>query len=204
MFRTTPSQHTLALLQYGISASTWKARGLIDNLNPPCSYKLASAASTEWQIMSGCVNTSVPIENDGRAGTVCSHFDEQSLTSELMTGFVRGAVPILSRLTVATLDDIGYEVNYEAAQDFSGVNVTCTSLQTVSSSQEREESQRTDSGLENAIQYGTALLNERSQLNVAGNNRAAKQTFEYIGDQTISIVYMDDVGEVRHVSVTNV
>lgn len=118
-----------------------------------------------------------------------------------MTGFVRGAVPILSRLTVATLEDIGYEVNYDAAKPFNGVNATATCSLPQSSQEEREESS-SDSGREYAIQYGMNWLNNQP-LEANNNDRAGSTNMAYIGDQTISIVYMDDAGDVRHVALTN-
>ncbi|GAX14818.1 hypothetical protein FisN_29Lh023 [Fistulifera solaris] len=189
---------------YGINGAIWKIKGLTDSTQRPCNYKLDSAASTEWQLMSGCVGTSIPIENDGGPGTSCSHFDELSLTNELMTGFVRNAVPLLSRLTVATLEDIGYKVNYDAAKPFTGVNasVTCSLPESSSSSQEEREEMSSDSGRDYAIQYGMNWL--KSQPSDANNNgRVSSTNIAYIGDQMISVVYVDDAGEVRHVALTS-
>ncbi|MCA9217392.1 MAG: hypothetical protein KDB27_30195, partial [Planctomycetales bacterium] len=65
--------------------------------------------------------TSIPVEADGGAGTADAHWDEVAFDTELMTGFVEGAgvaMP-LSRMTVGSLDDIGYGVNYAAADSYS-------------------------------------------------------------------------------------
>ena len=64
--------------------------------------------------------TSIPVESDGGAGTADSHWDEDTFDTELMTGFVEntGAMP-LSRMTVGSLDDLGYDVNYRAADPYS-------------------------------------------------------------------------------------
>jgi hypothetical protein len=69
----------------------------------------------------------VPVENCGPAspvpcgaGTYNSHWREPTFTTELMTGFLNGGVANpLSRLTVASLEDLGYGVNYAGADNYS-------------------------------------------------------------------------------------
>ncbi|KAI9016213.1 hypothetical protein DFJ74DRAFT_679788 [Hyaloraphidium curvatum] len=60
--------------------------------------------------------TAVPVENAGGAGTRCSHFRETTFGNELMTGYVavRGGNP-LSRITAASLADMGYGVDMASA-----------------------------------------------------------------------------------------
>eukprot|EP00122_Pirum_gemmata_P006887 Pgem_evm1s6308 len=57
------------------------------------------------------------IEDTGGAGTACGHFDEQLLDRELMTGIVDRNMPI-SNITIGTLSDLGYEVNFTEAEAF--------------------------------------------------------------------------------------
>jgi hypothetical protein len=69
--------------------------------------------------------TSVPVEGNGGPGTADAHWDEETLGNELMTGFVEPAdtaMP-LSRITVGSLDDMGYDVNYAAADPFGSIPV---------------------------------------------------------------------------------
>ncbi|HEY0932073.1 MAG TPA: leishmanolysin-related zinc metalloendopeptidase [Gemmatimonas sp.] len=62
----------------------------------------------------------VPVENTGAAGTRDSHWRESVLTRELMTGFLnRNVTNPLSRLTVGSLQDLGYVVNLSAADPYS-------------------------------------------------------------------------------------
>lgn len=62
----------------------------------------------------------VPVENQGGAGTRDSHWRESILGRELMTGYISlNVVNPLSRLTVGSLEDIGYVVNMAAADPFS-------------------------------------------------------------------------------------
>ncbi len=62
----------------------------------------------------------VPVENSGGSGTRDSHWRESVLTRELMTGFLnRNVTNPLSRLTVGSLQDLGYVVNLAAADAYS-------------------------------------------------------------------------------------
>ncbi|GEM47842.1 leishmanolysin-related zinc metalloendopeptidase [Deinococcus cellulosilyticus] len=61
----------------------------------------------------------VPVENQYSAGTKCGHWSEALFKNELMTGFVNmGAMP-LSKVTVGALEDLGYRVNYNAADAYA-------------------------------------------------------------------------------------
>lgn len=87
-------------------------------------------AVREWRTISGTM-TGVPVEEGLNNGTSCGHwneYDEQEgdppnesrpdLFDELMTGYLNPTMR-LSRITVGALDDLAYEVNYEAADDYS-------------------------------------------------------------------------------------
>ena len=79
---------------------------------------LGSGGVQEWTVLGGSGN--VPVEEGGGSGTRCGHWDEQVFDTELMTGFSEGsASEPLSRLTVASLEDMGYQVNKAAANAYS-------------------------------------------------------------------------------------
>lgn len=61
----------------------------------------------------------VPVENTGGPGTADAHWRESVFMNELMTGFIGEGRNPLSRLTVAALQDMGYEVNYDAAEEYA-------------------------------------------------------------------------------------
>jgi hypothetical protein len=56
--------------------------------------------------------TYIPVETDGGAGTAGSHWDEQALTNELMTGYIDNP-NYLSEFSVMSLADLGYHVTYQ-------------------------------------------------------------------------------------------
>ena len=67
----------------------------------------------------------VPVENDTRqygAGTLDAHWRESVFDAELMTSsqlMERGTNEPLSLVTVAALDDMGYKVDYDAAEPYT-------------------------------------------------------------------------------------
>lgn len=62
--------------------------------------------------------TPVPVENTGGAGTRDSHWRRTVFGTELMQGFSAPSMP-LSRVTIGSLGDLGYQVNLNAADPFS-------------------------------------------------------------------------------------
>jgi hypothetical protein len=73
----------------------------------------------EYKVLrGGGVLRRVPVENGGGEGTRDSHWRETVFHNELMSGFVEAGGNPLSRLTVASLKDLGYEVNLDAAEAY--------------------------------------------------------------------------------------
>jgi len=94
----------------------------------PCMYSSTSDASAEYQALSGCpTQDSIPITSE------CLHWNEACFGDELMTPTLStnmdGSVPFfISRLTVASLADLGYEVNYDAADEYTRNNMDASCL----------------------------------------------------------------------------
>lgn len=80
--------------------------------------------------------TYVPLETGGGAGTAYSHWSENIFNTEIMTGYAEssGNMP-LSILTVAALEDLGYSVDYTAAEAYalSTASIVTTGIQTTES-----------------------------------------------------------------------
>ena len=62
--------------------------------------------------------TGVPIETGGGSGTAGAHWSEATFGSELLTGYLNPGINPLTRLTVGAFQDMGYSVNYSAADDY--------------------------------------------------------------------------------------
>lgn len=74
-------------------------------------------AMAEWSLLGGSGN--VPVENLGGAGTVGSHWRESVFGAELMTGWIDGGTNPLSRLSIASMADLGLHVDLDQADAYS-------------------------------------------------------------------------------------
>ena len=102
----------------------WGRKGLLTFSGSDCQASNDPAftgtnAKDEYATLGGSGN--VPVENDGGRGTKCGHWDEQTFDNELMTGFLGGSTSgnPLSRMTAASLQDLGYQINRNAADSYS-------------------------------------------------------------------------------------
>ena len=60
----------------------------------------------------------VPVENLGGGGTRDSHWRESVFGNEFMTGFIDSVNPV-SKVTIGSMQDLGYEVNIDADDGFT-------------------------------------------------------------------------------------
>lgn len=78
-------------------------------------------AVLEFNVLGGTGNP--PVEDSGGGGTRCSHWDEDFFDNELMTGFLGGVtsatVNPLSRLTLGSLEDLGYDVDLSQGEIYA-------------------------------------------------------------------------------------
>jgi hypothetical protein len=74
-------------------------------------------AVAEWSALGG--NGTIPVEATGGPGTADAHWRESTFGTELMTGFINGPVNPISRMTIASLADLGYQVDIARADAYS-------------------------------------------------------------------------------------
>lgn len=91
--------------------SSWKSKGLLG----PRGYT-GSHALKEYSEMTGKEQSYIPVEDDGLDGTRNVHWEESIFDDELMTGYIGDGVNPLSRMTIASLEDLGYTVSYNIDQ----------------------------------------------------------------------------------------
>ena len=84
--------------------------------NPTFTGKSAMA---EYGKLKGTPAARVPVENTGGVGTRDSHWRESIFKNELMTGFVGEKGNPMSRMTVASLEDLGYVVDVTKAEKYA-------------------------------------------------------------------------------------
>ena len=71
----------------------------------------------------------VPLEQDGGEGTAFAHWDDTIFGNELMTGSLDfSSTNPLSVITVGAFDDMGYGVNYEAAEFYKPPTTAITNI----------------------------------------------------------------------------
>jgi Leishmanolysin len=88
-----------------------------------------SKASEQYDILGGSGN--IPVEEEGGEGTQCGHWNEQTFDNELMTGFLNADRDNpLSAMSVASLEDLGYEVDLSRAEDYNLPSLLLPSAQT--------------------------------------------------------------------------
>ena len=63
--------------------------------------------------------TAVPVENTAGPGTRDAHWRQTIFFNELMSGFIAEIGNPLSRMTVGSLQDLGYKVNIDAAEAYT-------------------------------------------------------------------------------------
>ncbi|MHB8972488.1 MAG: leishmanolysin-related zinc metalloendopeptidase [Pirellulaceae bacterium] len=97
----------------------WQSRGLLSGANTNDPRFLGTQATVEYNALCQCDATSVPVANTGGAGTRNGHWREAVFTSELMTGYIGPGLNLpLSRITVASLADLGYQVDLSMADRY--------------------------------------------------------------------------------------
>ena len=106
----------------------WEQLGLLRGAGTDNPTFTGLAAQTVFGVLSGSEPRAVPVANTGGPGTREGHWREAVFGNELMTGFLSGERQPLSRLTAASLSDLGYEVD-EAAADPYMLEETSASLQ---------------------------------------------------------------------------
>lgn len=102
----------------GFSNYFFAVDGLLST-NDNTQYTGSAALAAYRQISASASNASyVPLETGGGSGTRLSHWSEAVFSSELMTGWASGNLP-LSVVTIGALSDMGYGVNMAAADPFT-------------------------------------------------------------------------------------
>ena len=98
----------------------WELMGLLEGAGTANPVFTGATAMAEFASLIGSDEpTPVPVENKGGEGTRDGHWREAVLGSELMTGFLGEAPNPVSRLTIAAMQDMGYQVDFDAADAYT-------------------------------------------------------------------------------------
>jgi len=165
-----------------------------------CSYGAHTEASKRFESISGCPSgTSIPMTD------TCGHWSHACFsTSELMGPYGGDS---LSELTIAGLQDLGYDVDYSQADPLTRNDLTpmcrCDGRylrqQPIHDSPPAER--RLDANEASAVQYGLAVLEGRAME----NDQLLLETRNYmdLGEQVVSILFLDEEGNKQGIVVHN-
>ncbi|MGV9362207.1 leishmanolysin-related zinc metalloendopeptidase [Amycolatopsis sp. NPDC003731] len=100
--------------------SLWGPKGLLVGKGTSDPVFAGPAAMAEYHklLLGAGEPVRVPVEDTGGPGTRDVHWRDRTFGNELMTGFVGHAPNPLSRVTVASLGDLGYQVDIDAADAY--------------------------------------------------------------------------------------
>jgi Leishmanolysin len=102
----------------------WEQKGLLRQAGSSNPTFSGTGAMEEYRVLrGGGRRRRVPVENIGGPGTRDGHWRETVFRNELMSGFISEPGNPLSRITVASLGDLGYEVDLEAGEPYELPNL---------------------------------------------------------------------------------
>ena len=186
----------------------WESLGVTGPDSDNCPYR-GQKAIAEFQAISGC--SEVPTENNFGPGTFCGHWDEECMGTELMTGFLN-TTNQLSRITIASLEDLGYDVDYTNADDYTANNLNpncrCRRRRNLMKmahgeayqfdyqiSNERRR-QLSDGAYNMATSYGRKILSDRQTSGSLFVNNSyiigTNPDIQYVGDKVIVVFVMEN------------
>lgn len=110
----------------------WDDLGLIVGAGTSDPRFVGTNAVAEYNARFGLNSTTVPVENVGGPGSVDLHWRESLLTNELMTSVLNSGSNPLTRLTIGQFEDLGYQVDYGAADaaSFSNSSISALNIRT--------------------------------------------------------------------------
>jgi hypothetical protein len=103
--------------------TVWERKGLLKNVGTNTVRFVGKNARKEFGKLKKSKAADVPVENTGGPGTADGHWRESVFRNELMSGFIAAPNNPLSRLTVASLQDMGYVVDLSKAEPYKLPNL---------------------------------------------------------------------------------
>lgn len=97
----------------------WTNKGLLSGAGTSNPLFTGAQATAAYNSIFGTNASGVPVENSGGSGTRDSHWRETTFGNELMTGYLNNGANPLSRITVGSLADLGYQVDMSRADSYS-------------------------------------------------------------------------------------
>lgn len=103
----------------GIGGEVWTKKGLLSGAGTADPRFVGATAMHEYGVLRGSGSTPVPVENRYGPGFANVHWRKSEFGAELMSSFPESGVEALSRITLASLFDLGYAVDFAAADAYA-------------------------------------------------------------------------------------
>jgi hypothetical protein len=146
----------------------WEDEGLLSGAGTSNPIFTGANATAQYNQIFGTNARGVPVEATGGPGTADSHWRETVFTNELMTGWAGPGTNLpLSRVTIGSLADLGYTVNYAAADPYMPTAAGLAAGRSASSSLAGARSFGILAG-ENGVSVSPAFAGATSNLSTAG------------------------------------
>ena len=101
----------------------WERKGLLKDAGESTVRFVGKNARREYGKLLKKKAADVPVENTGGPGTADGHWRESVFRNELMSGFIAAPNNPMSRMTVASLQDLGYAVDLSKAEPYKLPNL---------------------------------------------------------------------------------
>lgn len=185
--------------------SIWSTVGLHSGSLTDDRY-FGGAAQAAWRNL-GCSGP-LPVEDNKLPGKAGVHWDDICLGNELMTGYIGDTVSSpLSTITIAGLMDLGYTVDFSAADDYGLENLGdcgdyCPEAADLVIRRKLNKSPDglSDEGRETAIMAGSQQLLKK-RLEAPSDETDFPPSMVYVAGEFVT-VYLEENGQVFGVSVT--
>ncbi len=113
----------------------WSDFGLLSGTYTSNPIFTGANATAQYNQIFGTNARGVPVEATGGSGTADAHWRETVFTNELMTGWAGPGTNLpLSRVTIGSLADLGYAVNYAAADPYTPTSAGLAAARSAASS----------------------------------------------------------------------
>jgi hypothetical protein len=102
----------------------WKFANLVQQYGTQDPIYVGLAAVEQYsKLLKADELVPIPVANTGGRGTRDAHWREAIFANELMSGFLNPGDNPMSRMTIASLADLGYLVDYEMADRYILPNI---------------------------------------------------------------------------------
>lgn len=162
-------------------------------------YRVGTKATSVWQNDWGCSGTP-PIEKGFNPGTQFGHWDENCFGNELMTGIADKPSPF-SILTIASVEDLGYTVNYEEADNFDKDDLNSTCCTKMKNNRLLSSPALSGAGWAEAVAFGQSILDERGILDDEESLLLEVDDLTYVGDRMVFVLFEEN-GQLYEVLVS--